>query len=315
MDHSALKTLFPGVRLTRIVNTTKLCPLRYAEVVTYSCLVQRATHGKGARKQQVSNATGLHESSTVPKALLALQRHGLAEQRGVYWWAVEPTPDRLSWFRYCKGSEGQNWHRRFAYWWTAIRRRKARLTATQTSLYFKLMNLRDYGRPITVRGLARLLRVDVKTVIQGLKKLRAVNLVDGMMPNDPAPEQVKWFRPRREKPPFRASEFFSCFIDPEHDQAVLTKPLVDGGGKLLLDAGFSERQAHNYIDSVLKRGRKWPVVYAFFSRFDEFFRTVQGQHQKNVKAGKYKKARNCRGLLEVETRKRLSALAGERNWG
>ena len=169
MDYKTLIRQFPHRRLTKIVNTTKLSLLKFTEIMVYSCLVDRATHKKGARQKQVSQATGLHESTAVPAALLALQRHGLVEKRGVYWWAIEPTAATLPWFKYRKGTEGQNWFRRFSYWWTGIRKPKARLTATQTSLYFKLLNLSDYTRRITMRGLARLLGVDVKTIIQGIK--------------------------------------------------------------------------------------------------------------------------------------------------
>lgn len=309
MDYKALKTLLPGRRLTRIVNTTKPCPLRLSDVLVYSYLVQRATHGKGARQTQISRGTSLHESTAVPKALSVLQQHGLVEKRGVYWWAVEPTPDTLPWFKYRKGTEGQNWAGRFSYWWAGIRKTKARLTLAQTALYFKLLNLSGYGRRITMRGLAALLSVDVKTIVQGVKKLKAEKLVDDELdPTLIGPDQVKWFRPGREKPRFRASELLGVEFRPENEQAALSKPLVDRGGDLMVEAGFSERQVIDYFRSVMATGRWWPVIYSFLSKFEAFLADIQGQHRKNVAAGKYTKAKNCRGLLTVETGQRIKAL-------
>jgi predicted DNA-binding transcriptional regulator len=313
MDYKTLVIRFPRRRLTKVVNTTKLSLLKFTEIMVYSCLADRAIHGKGARQKQVSRATGLHESTAVPTALLALQRHGLVEKRGVYWWAIEPTTATLPWFKYRKGTEGQKWFRRFSYWWTGIRKTKARLTATQTSLYFKLLNLRDYTRRITVRGLARLLRVDVKTIIQGIRKLKAENLLDeDLVPTVPTPEQVKWFRVRREKPPFLVSDHFRSAFDSAADEAKFSKTLMDRGGQLLIDAGFSETHIIDYFRSVLVAGKRWVVIYSFMAKFEDFLSEIQQQHQQNVAAGKYTKAKNCRGLLKAETEKRLGALLKKR---
>jgi predicted DNA-binding transcriptional regulator len=313
MDYNTLLKRFPRRRLTKVVNTTKLSLLRFTEIMVYSCLVDRAIHAKGARQKQVSRATGLHESTAVPTALLSLVRHGLVEKRGVYWWATEPTTATLPWFKYRKGTEGQKWFRRFSYWWTGIRKTKARLTATQTSLYFKLLNLSDYTRRITVRGLARLLGVDVKTIIQGIRKLKAENLLDeDLVPTDPTPEQVKWLRVRREKPPFLASDHFGSAFDSEAEEAKFSKPLVDRAGQLLIDGGFSETHVIDYFRSVLTTGKRWVVIYSFMAKFEEFLSDIQHQHQQNVAAGRYTKAKNCRGLLKVETETRLRALLMKR---
>ena len=309
MDYKTLIRQFPHRRLTKIVNTTKLSLLKFTEIMVYSCLVDRATHGKGARQKQVSRATGLHESTAVPTTLLALERHGLVEKRGVYWWAIEPTAVTFPWFKYRKGTEGQNWFRRFSYWWTGIRKSKARLTATQTSLYFKLLNLSDYSRRITVRGLARLLGVDVKTIITGVRKLKTENLVDdGLFPNAPTPEQIQWLRQGREKPPFLVCDFFATAFDHDAEEAALSKPLFNRGGKVLHDGGFAEKQIIDYFRSVLLMGKRWSVIYSFMARFEEFLHEIQQQHQQNVATGKYTKAKNCRGLLKTETEKRLGAL-------
>jgi hypothetical protein len=236
-----------------------------------------------------------------------LLEHGLAEKRGRYWWAVEPTAEKLTWFRFRKGTEEQKWARRFSYWWTGIRRRKASITTPQTLLYFKLVNLNDYGRRITVRGLAKLLGIDPKTVILGLKMLKAEKLVDAeLFANAPTPEQLLWFKKGHEKPPFRLSEHF--FFPDDDDDVHLSKPLVDRLGQLLLAASFSERQAVEYFQSVLRTAKRWPVVFAFVSSFEKFFKGVDDQHWKNVAAGKYNKAKNCRGFLNSETAKRLASL-------
>lgn len=308
MNYDQLTAGFPGRRLTKIVNTTRLCPLRHAEIATYSCLVNRATHAKGARQNQISRATGLHESTAVPKALSSLQRHGLVEKRGEYWWALEPSAATLPWFKYRRDTVGERWCRRFSYWWAGIRKRKSSLTAKQASLYFKLLNLQESGRPITVRGLARLLGVDVKTVSQGLKKLKGFGLVTGLEPNPPTPAQVKWFQLGREKQPFSVTAHFGCFDDEDQDGAILSKRFVDKCGNLLLTAGFSERQAINYVRMVLKTAKRWSIVSSFFVKFEAFFRDIEKQHQANVAQGKYTKAKNCRGLLEIETQKKITAL-------
>ncbi len=313
MDYKELREHYPKRHLTKIVNVTKRSPLRLTEILVYSCLVDRATHNKGARQKQVSRATSLHESTAVPAALHALQRHALVEKRGPYWWAVEPGAGTLPWFQYRKGTEGQKWASRFSYWWTGVRKPKTPLTGTQVALYFKLVNLTSYNRRITKRGLSKLLGVDVKTVIGGVKKLQSVNLVDAdLYTNVPTADQLKWFKLRREKPAFVLSERFAPVFATGEDEAVLSKPLVDRAGQLLVGAGISERQVVNYFQTALKLAKRWPVVYAFVSNFEDFYKSVEGQHQNNVAAGKYAKATNCLGLLSLETKKRLKGLATAR---
>ena len=51
MTHNTLEQNLPGKRLTRIVNRTVQNPLSFNELVVYSCLVERATHGKGANQR------------------------------------------------------------------------------------------------------------------------------------------------------------------------------------------------------------------------------------------------------------------------
>jgi len=308
MNYKELKLRYFKRHLTRIVNITRDNPLGLTAILVYSCLVNRATHNKGCRQATISRATSLHESTAVPAALKVLREHGLAEKRGAYWWAVEPTLETLQWFRYRQATEGQKWARRFSYWWTGVRKSKAPLTTVQTVLLFKLANLS--GRRVTVRGLAKLLGVDTKTVMRALKKLKAENLVDAdLLPNKPTTEQVKWFRVRHEQPPFVLSQQFGSVFEADCDEAILTKRLVDRAGELLLAADFSERQAVEYIDSVLRTAKRWPIIFAFMSAFETFFNEVAAQHKANVAAGKYMKAKNCRGLLAVETEKKLKRLA------
>ena len=129
---------------------------------------------------------------------------------------------------------------------------------------------------------------------------------------DPTPEQVKWLRVRREKPPFLVSDYFDSAFDTDADEARFSKPLMNRGGQLLLDAGFLEKHVIDYFRSMLMAGKRWVVIYSFMAKFEEFFSEIQQQHQKNVASGKYTKAKNCRGLLKVETVKRMGALLKSR---
>lgn len=189
-----------------------------------------------------------------------------------------------------------------------VRKPKSALTAVQTAVYFKLFNLRSSGRRITVRGLARLLGVDEKTIASGLRSLRVKELVDDDLdPNDPAAEQRKWFRPRPAKRVFRVRDLFPLSSEPS-DQESMSLPHLDRAGKTLIDAGFSESQVESYFNYVRGMVDDWNVVFNFIVKFAEFFREVEAQHRANVAAGKYVRAKNCHGLLKAETRKRIAAL-------
>lgn len=312
MNYDELEATFPGRRLTRIVNSTKASRLTFTQAVVYSCLVERAGHNKGASKKQISTATALHESSAVPRALLALQGHGLVELRGRYWWAVEPSEETLPWFRYQRGTENRKWCRRLSYWWAGRRKPKSPLTVTQTAVYFKLFNL--MGRRITIRGLARLLRVDDKTVTSAIKKLKEVGLVDDdLYPNAPAADQIKWFKPRPANRAFKVTDLFPEIGTSDAESVVLSERPLNSAGVRLLDAGFSEAKVESYFSFVRAQAKNYSVILSFITRFDEFFRDIEAQHRANVAAGKYTRAKNCFGLLREETRKRLAELRKSRN--
>lgn len=308
MTHHSLEQDFPGKRLTRIVNRTVQNPLSFNELVVYSCLVERATHGKGANQRQLHRATGLHESTAVPSALQTLQRHGLAVKNNQYWRALEPAGEATGWFKNRKDSGDQAWHRRFSYWWMALRSKKSPLTIKQNAVYFKLFNVSGSARWRCQEGLSKLLGLDRKTVRTALAKLQSSGLVsNSLWPSEPTTGQLAWFRDKPKKRPFKLSTLIDLTLFGENGQT--TGILLDGSVPMMLDAGYTESQIRNFFSFALDLGnRNCEVFYTFLTGFKKMFKQVENDHHVNRAQGKLQKAKNSLGLLKLETKKIISRL-------
>jgi hypothetical protein len=291
MNYQELEKAFPEKRLTKIINCTKDNPMAFTEIVVYSCLIQRATHGKGATQKQISKATRLNASTSVPCALARLEMKKLAEKRGKRWIAIEPAAEKAKWFRDCRGSGDQAWYRRLSYWWMGlpVNTKKPPFTIKQVAVYFKLLNLQDSGRWQNQQGLTRLLRIDRKTVRTALTKLKQSGLVDDdLSPNMPTPNQLRWFRNRPEKRQFRLGEQFD--LTKCGHEGEIASAWLDGFGPMMIDAGYSERQIVDFFQFAIKKSQgKSKIFFAFLARFQEMFKQVEADHHSNRALGKYQK--------------------------
>jgi hypothetical protein len=308
MTHHSLEQDFPGKRLTRIVNRTVQNPLSFNELVVYSCLVERATHGKGANQRQIHRATGLHASTAIPSALQTLQRLGLVVKTGQYWRALEPAGEATGWFKNRKDSGEQAWHRRFSYWWMALRSKKSPLTVKQNAVYFKLLNVSGSARWRCQEGLSKLLGVDRKTVRTALAKLKSSGLVSkSLWPGEPTADQLAWFRDKPKKRPFKLSALIDLSgFGPEGET---TCTLLDGFVPMMVDAGYTESQMRDFFSFALDLGdRNFQVFYTFVTGFKKVFKQVESAHHVNRAQGKFQKAKNSLGLLKSEAKKVISRL-------
>lgn len=308
MKYDDLEAAFPGKRFTRFLNCTRQNSMTFNSALVYSCLVERATHGKGASQKQVSKATGLNESTSVPAALKALQKVGLAAKKGARWVALEPQGETTGWFSNRKGSEGQAWFRRFSYWWIGRRSKVSSLTTKQNAVYFKLLDMAEGRWKLSRQALVRLLRIDLKTVRAAVGKLIEAGLVDeNLWPVYPKPEQMKWFRNKPKKRPYKISASFSFGADSAENESL--KNVLDSFAQPMLNAGYSEKQIDSYFAFVLDQAKKNRQVFSsFLLKFAALFKMVEDDHQANKAAGKYAKARNSMGLLKQETRRTIHRL-------
>ena len=285
MTYHSLEQDFPGKRLTRIVNRTVQNPLSFNELVVYSCLVERATHGKGARQQQIHRATGLHASTAIPSALQTLQGHGLVVKSGNYWRALEPAGETTGWFKNRRDTSEQAWHHRFSYWWMVLRSKKSPLTVKQNAVYFKLLNVSGSTRWRCQEGLSKLLGLDRKTVRTALAKLQSSGLVaNNLWPGEPTAAQLAWFRDKPKKRPFKLSALIDLSkFGPDGET---TCKLLDGFVPIMVDAGYTENQIKDFFSFALDRGdRSFRVFYPFVTGFKKMFMQVESDHHVN-RAGK-----------------------------
>jgi hypothetical protein len=308
MTHDTLTKIFTGKRLTRIVNRTAQNPLPFNALLVYSCLVLRATHGKGASNHQLRMATGLHESTAIPAALQRLARCGLVVKKGKYWLALEPVGETTAWFKNRKDSRDQAWHRRFSYWWMGLRSKNSPLTTKQNAVYFKLVDVCSSARWRTQKGVQRLLGLDRKTVRSALAKLRTHGLVkDGLSPIEPTDAHLDWFRGKPKKRAFRLSahfDFSKSGIDGQTASA-----LLESFVPALIDAGYSERQITAFFLLCLERANhSFSVFFTFLTGFKKVFERVEKDHLANRATGKYGKAANSLGLLKQEAMAQISKL-------
>lgn len=308
MTHDTLTQLFTGKRLTRIINRTAQNPLPFNALLVYSCLVQRATHGKGASSRQLRRATGLHASTAIPAALQRLARFSLVVKKGKYWTALEPAGETTDWFKNRKGSDDQAWHRRFSYWWMGLRSQKSPLTAKQNAVYFKLVDICRSRRWRTQKGVQKLLGLDRKTVCTALAKLRTHGLVNnGLSPKQPADAQLDWFRNKPKKQAFRLSAHFD--FSKQGIEGETASARLDGFVPALLDAGYSERQITDYFSFCLEQADySAQVIFAFLVGFKSLFERVEKDHLANRVTGNYRKAANSMGLLKQESKVQIGKL-------
>jgi len=225
-----------------------------------------------------------------------------------YWRALEPAGEATGWFKNRKDSGDQAWHRRFSYWWMALRSKESPLMVKQNAVYFKLLNVSGSARWRCQEGLSKLLGLDRKTVRTALVKLQSSGLVsNSLWPGEPTAGQLAWFRDKPKKRPFKLSDLFN--LSKYGPDGETTGTLLDRFVPTMIDAGYTENQITEFFDFAIDLGkRNFQVFYAFVTGFKELFQKVEKDHHVNRAQGKFQKAKNSLGLLKSEAKKVISRL-------
>jgi hypothetical protein len=278
----------------RIVCCTGQNPLSWNERLVYSKLVFLAGLNKGADYKKQRRETGLNLQRTIPRIVERLNQLSLVEQKDGKWWAK--TPPEPAWFGWIRSKKAL-WHHNLAYWW--LYRPGPELKRNEALVWSLVAS---YDRPMTVKGLARLLNRDPKTIRKAVAGLQAHGLLQDMRAIVPL-DKLGLFRDRSSSA-YRLSDRWQGFpVDKSLELRI--RMGLDSFGQTALNKGWSRKAIMIFCAWLAKEADSEPssILWRICLDLPKLFSEAQKEHEANVARGKYQRAANCAGLFTLKVRR------------
>ena len=177
MQDDQKRTSFKGKLFRLLPRPTRQCPkdIGYHEIVAYSELLYRSRLDLKTTLADLAKATRCERWHTLPKAIKRLREHGLADDQ------LRPLPDEQKNCFHRKRTHKRRWQDQLQTTTVYRLAPDAELTDVQNSILWTAHSFNSAGQRPYPSSLAKLLRLDIRTVVKHLKRLQENGFLDSDM--------------------------------------------------------------------------------------------------------------------------------------
>ncbi len=313
MYHDKSQPFFAGKLFRLLPRPTRSCPkdIGYHEITAYGELLYRSRLDLKTTLTDLATTTGCERWHTLPKVVKRLREHGLADER------LRPLPDEQKFF-HRKKTQKRRWQDQLQT--TTIYRLvpDAELTDIQNAVLWTIHSFNSTGQRPHVRSVAKLLRLDYRTVDKHLKWLQEHGYLDADLSVCADPRHWQDAAPRLPgDPEARWDDFAAEWVASRYDDGYnerkprfaiaypqVRRSLHDGCADMA-QAGYTSVQIRDYWERVVPdacQGDFRLVLMEYFVEriFYKMFPAIEGETNRNRQLGKFH-GQNSLGLLRQAT--------------
>ena len=307
---------FTGKLFRLLPRPTRSCPkdIGYHEVAAYGELLYRSRLNLPTTPADLAVATGCERWHTLPKVIGHLQRHGLADQQ------LRPLRDENKYF-HRKRMPKHRWQDQFQTTTVYRLRPDAELTEIQNAVLWTVHSFNSNGKRPNPKSVARLLRLDHRTVNKHLQWLQEHGFLDADFHVIADPRHWQDVAPKLAgAPEAKWSEFASGWVAARYGQrkphfalspSHFQRSLQDAC-EAMAKAGYTSVLIRNYWEQEVPQACRGDcqlllMDYLIDRTFWKMFEAVEKATARNRQLGKFH-GDNSLGLLRKVTSGHLRAM-------
>ena len=312
MQDDGKRSSFKGKLFRLLPRPTSECPkeIGYHEVTVYGELLYRSRLDLKTKLADLANVTGCERWRTLPKVVKRLQAHGLADEQ------LRPLKDEKKYF-HRKRTQKRKWQNEFQTTTVYRLAPDAELTDIQNGILWTVHSFNSAGQRPYPSSVAKLLRLDCRTVVKHIELLREKGYLDadGCVCADPCRWQDATPRLPGD-PEVRWEEFATEWVGSRYDDSycggktifALTRShfrrSLQDGCESMARAGYTSVQIRDYWEREVPeacRGDGSLVLMEYLAEriFWKMFEAVERVTKQNRQLGKFH-GDNSLGLLRKE---------------